>query len=308
ADGVRNGTDNCVTTANPTQSDFDQDGQGDACDADDDDDGTPDANDAYPLDASETSDADGDGIGDNADPNDNDGPFGDLDADGVRNGTDNCVTTANPTQSDFDQDGQGDACDADDDKDGVPDASDAFPFNSGESVDTDHDGIGNNADGDDDGDGDGDATDCAPLNAAIHHGATEIGGNSIDDNCNGQVDESAASLVFGGLQAPYAAPPSSFKVGRTIPLTWQYTDAAGAVIGSAAASPTVHYGPVACGASSGGATLDIDSPGNSGLHYDAATMTWQLNWKTTGVPAGCYAIVITSPIAQSSTVIPIQFK
>ena len=41
----------------------------------------------------------------------------------------------------------------DSDLDGIPDASDAFPNNPNESVDTDNDGIGNNADPDDDNDG-----------------------------------------------------------------------------------------------------------------------------------------------------------
>ena len=41
----------------------------------------------------------------------------------------------------------------DNDNDGIPDASDAFPNNPNESVDTDNDGIGNNADPDDDDDG-----------------------------------------------------------------------------------------------------------------------------------------------------------
>ena len=55
--------------------------------------------------------------------------------------------------------------DSDDDNDGVPDVSDAFPLNPAESVDTDNDGIGNNADGDDDNDGTPDAVDAEPLNS-----------------------------------------------------------------------------------------------------------------------------------------------
>ena len=55
--------------------------------------------------------------------------------------------------ADADDDGRIDRCDADDDNDGVIDASDLFPFDPAESVDTDSDGIGNNADDDDDNDG-----------------------------------------------------------------------------------------------------------------------------------------------------------
>ncbi|GAB4448753.1 MAG: hypothetical protein Kow0031_31280 [Anaerolineae bacterium] len=70
--------------------------------------------------------------------------------------------------TDTDQDGQPDACDPDDDGDGVPDPADAFPLDPTETTDTDGDGIGNNADPDDDGDGLPDADELAigadPLN------------------------------------------------------------------------------------------------------------------------------------------------
>ena len=49
----------------------------------------------------------------------------------------------------------------------VADASDAFPLDNSEAVDTDLDGIGNNADTDDDGDGVADAEDSAPLDPSI---------------------------------------------------------------------------------------------------------------------------------------------
>ena len=52
---------------------------------------------------------------------------------------------------------------ADSDSDGVVDASDAFPFDGLEYLDTDGDGIGNSLDGDDDGDGVHDSLDGAPL-------------------------------------------------------------------------------------------------------------------------------------------------
>ena len=50
----------------------------------------------------------------------------DTDGDGVVE-NDNCPLTANPAQEDFDNDGQGDACDMDDDNDGENDASDCGP-------------------------------------------------------------------------------------------------------------------------------------------------------------------------------------
>ncbi|SVC13483.1 uncharacterized protein METZ01_LOCUS266337, partial [marine metagenome] len=72
--------------------------------------------------------------------------FADSDGDGQPNASDNCPALANVTQSDFDVDGSGDACDTDDDNDSVPDDQDAFPLNPAESVDTDVDGIGDNGD------------------------------------------------------------------------------------------------------------------------------------------------------------------
>ena len=51
-DGIVDAADNCPDTSNADQADSDHDGQGDACDPDDDNDGTPDSNDAFPLDPS----------------------------------------------------------------------------------------------------------------------------------------------------------------------------------------------------------------------------------------------------------------
>ena len=74
-------TDNCPAMFNPAQEDFDNDGYGDLCDADD-------------------------------------------DGDEVADIVDNCLLHSNALQLDSDMDRQGDACDADDDDDGLEDLVD----------------------------------------------------------------------------------------------------------------------------------------------------------------------------------------
>ena len=49
----------------------------------------------------------------------------DADCDGVADSVDNCLSVLNPNQADFDADGQGDACDSEDDGDGFTDAAEA---------------------------------------------------------------------------------------------------------------------------------------------------------------------------------------
>jgi len=98
-------SDNCPLVSNPDQTDTDGDRLGDACDPDDDNDSVPDANDAFPLDATESVDTDRDGIGNTADTDD--------DGDAVADGADNCPLAANRDQADADHDGIGNACDPD---------------------------------------------------------------------------------------------------------------------------------------------------------------------------------------------------
>ncbi|MFP6801667.1 MAG: thrombospondin type 3 repeat-containing protein, partial [Pseudomonadales bacterium] len=81
----------------------------------------------------------------------------DNDGDTIADATDNCPNVSNSDQIDTDNDSSGDACDADDDGDGVIDTEDTFPLNATEWVDSDMDGIGDNADSDDDNDGISDA-------------------------------------------------------------------------------------------------------------------------------------------------------
>jgi hypothetical protein len=79
----------------------------------------------------------------------------DADGDGVLDVSDNCPDVANADQANNDGDSAGDACDADDDNDGVDDAiPDNCPFTvNPDQFDTDGDGLGDACDADPDGDG-----------------------------------------------------------------------------------------------------------------------------------------------------------
>ena len=90
--------------------------EGDNADTDDDGDGVLDAEDAFPLDPTESVDTDGDGEGNNTDTDD--------DNDGVPDAGDNFPL--DPTESvDTDFDGTGNNADTDDDGDGVSDVDEA---------------------------------------------------------------------------------------------------------------------------------------------------------------------------------------
>ena len=148
-------------------------------------------------------DSDGDGVPRPIDANDLDAavPDGaDTDADGIDDNSDNCVSVFNTDQVNTDGDSEGNACDSDDDNDGVADASDAFPLDATESVDADGDGIGNNADSTPNGDTDSDGVDNLADNCASISNADQLNtdgdseGNACDsdDDNDGVADTSDA--------------------------------------------------------------------------------------------------------------------
>jgi hypothetical protein len=136
----------------------------------------------------------------------------DLDNDDIADTADNCPNIANNEQVDFDEDGLGNACDGDDDNDGVADADDAFPLDPAETLDTDGDTIGNNADPDDDGDGVNDDADAFPLDAneSVDSDGDDVGDNSdaFPDDANETADTDSDGVGDNNDNCPSIANPT----------------------------------------------------------------------------------------------------
>jgi hypothetical protein len=113
--------------------------------------------------------------------------------------------------------------------------------------------------------------------------------------------------AFNGFGAPVQQPPAvnNARVGSTIPVKWQLTDANGAYISALSAVTAITYRSTSCTSFTTDATdaSPATPAGGTALRYDAADHQFIYNSRTPG--AGCYTLFLTF---DSGQVLPAYFR
>lgn len=129
----------------------------------------------------------------------------DSDGDGYGDSYELMVLNTATNDPDSDNDGVSDGPFDPDNTNSITAGPDAFPLDSGETIDTDGDGIGNNADTDDDGDGIADANDPDPLLPGIVAPFKVVGVEDTGPTNSADSGVEVFDVSSAGRMLPYAS-------------------------------------------------------------------------------------------------------
>jgi predicted extracellular nuclease len=130
------------------------------------------------------------------------------------------------------------------------------------------------------------------ANGVGHFTATCSGAKDGAGNIAAPISASYdVGYLFNGFFSPVST-NKTFKLGSTVPLKWTLQNAQQTFISSLSSITAVQVAPdPSCLAGGEGIPFDAGSAGNSGLQFQ--DNTFQFNWKTTGLAAGCYAAMVS---------------
>jgi predicted extracellular nuclease len=130
------------------------------------------------------------------------------------------------------------------------------------------------------------------ANGVGHFTATCSGAKDGAGNIAAPISASYdVDYLFNGFFSPVST-NKTFKLGSTVPLKWTLQNVQQTFISSLSSITAVQVAPdPSCLAGGEGVAFDAGSAGNSGLQFQ--DNTFQFNWKTTGLAAGCYAAMVS---------------
>src|SRR5689334_19675802 len=130
------------------------------------------------------------------------------------------------------------------------------------------------------------------ANGVGHFTATCSGAKDGAGNIAAPVSASYdVDYLFNGFFSPVST-NKVFKLSSTVPLKWTLQNAQQGFISSFSSISAVQVAAdPSCTADGEGVPFDAGSAGNSGLQFQ--DNTFQFNWKTTGLAAGCYVASVS---------------